>query len=86
MHATVNSSGVGSGLVRWFVPDAGEVGEACGVEGFLGCADGQAGAQEGILVAVAGGVVDREAEGVRGAAVPQPEQGQLLAAGQGTVM
>jgi hypothetical protein len=47
---------------------------AGGVEGFLRGAGRESGAQEGVLVAVAGGGVDREAEGVGGAAVAQPEQ------------
>jgi hypothetical protein len=52
---------------------------AGGVEGFLGCADGQPGEQDGVLIAVAGGGVDGEAEGVGGAAVPEPEQRDLFA-------
>ena len=55
--------------------DAGEVDGAGGVECFLGCSGGEAGEQEGVFVAVAGVGVDGEAEGVRGAAVAQPEQG-----------
>ena len=64
------------------MPDAGEVDGAGGVECFLGCSGGEAGAQEGVFVAVAGGGVDGEAEGVRGAAVAQPEQRVGLAAGR----
>ena len=52
---------------------------AGGVEGFLRGAGRESGAQDGVLVAVAGGSVDREAEGVGGAAVAEPEQGDLLA-------
>src|SRR6266852_3049646 len=75
----VSSSGA-SGF--GFVPDAGEVDGAGGVEGFLRASDGEAGEQDGVFVAVAGGGVDGEAEGVRGAAVAEPEQRDLLAAGQ----
>ena len=53
---------------------------AGGVEGFLGCSGGLPCEQEGVFVASGG--VDREAEGVRGSAVAEPEQGNLLAAGQ----
>ena len=49
---------------------------SCGVPG------GQPGAQDGVLLAAAGGGVDREAEGAGGAAVAQPAQRDLLAAGQ----
>jgi len=52
------------------------------VEGFLGGADGTAEAQDGILVLAAGGGVDGEAEGVRGAAVAEAAQRDLLAAGE----
>ena len=48
----------------------------------MGGAGGQAGAQDGIFVAAAGGGVDREAEGLRRAAVAQPAQRDGLAAGQ----
>ena len=64
---------------RGFVSEACEVDGAGGVEGFLRGADGESGAQDGVFVAVAGGGVDREAEGVGGAAVAQPEQRDLLA-------
>ena len=56
-----------------------EVDGAGGVEGFLRGADRESRAQDGVLVAVAGGGVDREAEGAGGAAVAQPEQRDLLA-------
>jgi len=56
------------------MPEAGEVDGAGDVECFLGCADGESGEQDGVFVAVAGGGVDGEAEGVGGAAVAQPEQ------------
>ena len=59
----------GQGAGSW--PEAGEVDGAGGVEGFLRGADGEPGDEEGVLVAVVGGGVDREAEGVRGAAVAQ---------------
>jgi hypothetical protein len=59
-----------------------EVDGAGGVECFLRAADGKSGKQDGVFVAVAGGRVDREAEGVRGAAVAEPQQRDLLAAGQ----
>jgi hypothetical protein len=52
------------------VAEPGEVDGAGGVEGLLRGAGGEPGAQDGILVAVAGGGVDREAEGVGRAAVP----------------
>jgi hypothetical protein len=51
-------------LVAGFVSESGEVDGAGGVEGFLGCADGQPGAKEGVFIALAGGGVDRESEGV----------------------
>ena len=54
-----------------------EVDGAGGVECFLRAADGQSGEQDGVFVAVAGGCVDREAEGVGGAAVPELEQRDL---------
>src|SRR5580704_7272168 len=66
----VSSSGAGSGA--WLVAGPGEVDSAGGVESFLRGAGGEAGAQDGVLVAVMGGGVDREAEGVSGAAVAQP--------------
>jgi hypothetical protein len=50
----------GSG--RGCVPEPGEVDGAGGVQGFLWGACWEAGAQEGVFVAVAGGGVDREAE------------------------
>ena len=56
-----------------------EVDGAGGVECFSRAADGQPGEQDSVLVAVAGGGVDREAEGVGGAAVAEPEQRDLLA-------
>jgi hypothetical protein len=49
------------------------VDSAGGVECFLRAADGQDGEQDGVFVAVAGGWVDREAEGVGRAAVAEPE-------------
>ena len=52
---------------------------AGGVEGFLRGAGRESGTQECVLVAVAGGGVDGEAEGVGGAAVAEPEQRDLLA-------
>ena len=51
---------------------------AGGVEGFLRGAGRESGAQECVLVAVGGSGVDREAEGVCGAAVAEPEQRDLL--------
>jgi hypothetical protein len=66
-----------------FVSEPGEVDVAGGVEGFLGGADGHADAQECVFLAVAGGGVDREPEGVGGAAVAEPEDGGLLAAWAG---
>jgi len=45
----------------WLVAEPGEVDGAAGVEGLLRGAGGESGAQDGILVAVAGGGVDREA-------------------------
>ena len=60
-----------------------EVDGAGGVECFLRAADGESGEQDGVFVAVVGGGVDGEAEGVGGAAVAEPEQRDLLAAGQG---
>ena len=59
--------------------ESGEVDGAGGVECFLRAAGGQPGKQDGVFVAVAGGGVDREAEGVSGAAVAEPEQRDLLA-------
>ena len=59
-----------------------EVDGAGGVECFLRAADGEAGEQDGVFVAAAGGGVDGEAEGVGGAAVAEPEQRDDLAAGQ----
>ena len=56
-----------------------EVDGAGGVECFLRAADGQPGEQDSVLVTVAGGGVDREAEGMGGAAVAEPEQRDLLA-------
>ncbi len=64
------------------MPDAGEVNGAGGVKGFLGCSGEEPGEEDGVFVAIPGCGVDREAEGVRGSAVAQPEQGDLLAAGQ----
>jgi hypothetical protein len=52
---------------------------AGGVEGFLRGAGRESGAQERVFVAVAGGGVDGEVEGVGGAAVAEPEQRDLLA-------
>src|SRR5579863_6038340 len=54
---TVNSSGV-LGF------EVGQVDGAGGVEGFLRGAGRESGAERGVFVAVAGGGVDREAEGV----------------------
>ncbi len=51
------------------MPEAGEVDGAGGVEGFLGCSGGESGEQDGVVIPVAGGGVDGEAEGVGGAAV-----------------
>ena len=48
---TVSSSGSGFG----FVSGRCEVDGAGGVEGFLRCADGESGAQDGVFVAVVGG-------------------------------
>src|SRR6266705_4817407 len=62
-----------------FVSESREVDGAGGVECFLRAADGQPGEQDSVLVAVAGGGVDREAEGMGGAAVAEPEQRDLLA-------
>ena len=62
-----------------FVSESCEVDGAGGVECFLRAADGQPGEQDGVFVTVAGGGVDREAEGVGGAAVAEPEQRDLLA-------
>ena len=45
--------------------ESGEVDGAGGVEGFLWGADREAGAQDGVLVAVVGGGVDREVEAYR---------------------
>ena len=67
---------------RGFVFKACEVDGAGGVEGFLRGAGGESGAQECVFVAFPGGGIDGEAEGVGGAAVAEPEQGDLLAAGQ----
>jgi hypothetical protein len=64
------------------VADAGEVGGAGGVEGLLRAPGRDSGEQDGVFVSLAGGGVDGEAEGVGGAAVAQPEQRELLAAGQ----
>ena len=64
---------------RGFVSMACEVDGAGGVEGFLGGAGRASGVQQGVLVAVVGGGVDGEAEGVGGAAVAEPEQRDLLA-------
>jgi hypothetical protein len=64
------------------VSDAGEVDGASGVEGFLRAPGPEPGEQDGVFVAFAGGGVDGEAEGVGGAVVAQPEQRELLAAGQ----
>src|SRR5262245_66059661 len=70
------------GSWAWFVIEPGEVDGASGVEGFLRGADRESGAQDGVLVAVVGGGVDREAEGVSRAAAAQPAQrdGAALAA------
>src|SRR6266536_1236864 len=68
VHAT---RGNPPGSRAWFVAEPGEVDGAGGVEGFLRGAGGEAGAQDGVLVAVVGGGVDREAEGMRRAAVAQ---------------
>ena len=62
--------------------EAGEVDGAGGVKCFLRGADGEPGDEDGVLVAVVGGGVDREAEGVRGAAVTQPAERDGLAAAQ----
>ncbi len=62
--------------------DSGEVDGAGGAECFLGCSGGQPGEEEGVFVAVPGGGVDGEAEGVRGVAVAEPEQGERAAAGE----
>ena len=64
------------------VSKSGEVDGAGGVECFLRAADGQSGEQESVFVTVAGGGVDREAEGVGRAAIAEPEQRDLLASGQ----
>src|SRR5215467_15584223 len=64
---------------RGFVSEACEVDGAGGVEGFLRGAGRESCAQECVFVAVGGGGVDGEAEGVGGAAVAEPEQGDLLA-------
>jgi hypothetical protein len=53
------------------VAGPGKVDGAGGAGSFLRCAGMQTGAQNGILVAVAGGGVDREAEGISRAAVAQ---------------
>ena len=58
--------------------EPGEVDRAGGVEGLLRGADGEPGAQDRVLVAVAGGGVDREAEGMSRAAVAQAAEGDLL--------
>ena len=71
MGGPVNSSGL--------VSEACEVDGAGGVEGFLRGAGRESCAQECVFVAVGGGGVDGEAEGVGGAAVAEPEQGDLLA-------
>ena len=52
---------------------------AGGVECFLRAADRQSGEQDSVFVTVAGGGVDREAEGVGRAAVAEPEQRDLAA-------
>jgi len=51
--------------------ESGEVDGAGGVEGILGGAGGEPGAQDGFPVAVVSGGVDREAEGMSRAAVAQ---------------
>ena len=51
--------------------EPGKVDGAGGVEGFLRGAGGEPGAQDGVLVAVVGGGVDREAEGMSRAGVAQ---------------
>ena len=51
--------------------EPGKADGAGGVESFLRGAGGEAGAQDGVLVAVVGGGVDREAEGMSRAAVAQ---------------
>ena len=61
----------GRGHGAWLVAEPGEVDGAGGVEGFLGGAGGEAGAQDRILVAVVGCGVDREAERMGRAAVAQ---------------
>jgi hypothetical protein len=70
------------GSVVGFMPEAGEVDGAGGVEGFLGGAGRRAGEQDGVLVACPGGGVDREPEGMGGASVAEPAQRDLLAAGE----
>src|SRR5215813_15379866 len=67
------------GSWAWFVIEPGEVDGAGGVEGFLRGAGGEAGAQDCVLVAVVGGGVDREAEGMGRAAVAQPAERDVLA-------
>jgi len=54
----------------WFVAERREVDHECGVEGFFAMCRYEDRAQDGVLVAVVGGV-DREAEGVSRAAVTQ---------------
>ena len=66
--------------------ESGEVDGAGSVEGFLGGADGPAGDQDGVFIAVAGSGVDREAEGVGGTTVAQAEQGICSPSGRTPVI
>lgn len=68
MVLAVGPSGVGSGV------EVGEVVVAGGVEGVLGGADRLAVGQDGVLVAVVAGEVDREAPQVGRALIPQAQQ------------
>jgi hypothetical protein len=54
------------------VSEPGEVDGAGGVESFLRGAGGEPGAQDSVLVAVVGGGVDREAEGMSRGCLTKP--------------
>src|ERR1022692_513698 len=68
-----------SGPGGWVV----EVEAAGGVEGVLAGADGQAGGEDGFVVVVVAGAVDRELPLVGGADVAQPAEPERGGVGQG---
>src|SRR5580704_3200672 len=79
MQASSTLKWVAPLIRRGFVSEGCKVNGAGGVEGLLWRAGRRSGEQDGVLITVAGGGVDREPEGVGGAAVTEPEQRDLLA-------